>query len=181
MVDEQSLRDAFVELHSERLHGFAMLVTLGDRALAGALAAEALAQGSERIAELRHPERAAAWLRAGLTDAARGPAWGHRRPTEEERRDVLATLGVDPTTFDGLASLDVRGRAAVVAAHVERLSPIDVAEIVDGGGRVRKARRDFVAEYLRATRSRGSLPPQGPLTSRLQAIASGLLSGVPSP
>jgi hypothetical protein len=88
---------------------------------------------------------------------------------------------VDPTTFDGLASLNIRGRAAVIAAHVERLSPIDVSEIVGGGERVRKARRGFVAEYVRATRFRGSLPPEGPLTSRLQAIASDLLSGVPSP
>src|SRR6187431_2709085 len=65
------LRAAFRELHGRRLHGFALLLTLGDRPGAARLASEALAAGAMRVDELRHPERAAAWLRHRLVDRAR--------------------------------------------------------------------------------------------------------------
>ncbi len=85
----------------------------------GTLTAQALSQGVERMEQLRHPERAAAWLRANVTHGAKGPAWGHQRPSEIERRDALGPLGVDPAVYDALASLDVRARAAVTATAVE--------------------------------------------------------------
>ncbi|MGH2462922.1 MAG: hypothetical protein ACRDFZ_04765 [Candidatus Limnocylindria bacterium] len=176
-MDEPSLHDALVELHGERLHGFALLVTLGDRTLAGMLTAEALARGAERIGQLRHPERAAAWLRATLTSAARGPAWGHRRPPETERREALLALGVDPPTYDALASLDVRGRAAVTAATIEGFGPADVHEIVGSDARVRHARRDYLTAYLAASRTRDAKPPAGALTARVNAIAAPVLTG----
>jgi DNA-directed RNA polymerase specialized sigma24 family protein len=176
-MDDQSMHDAFVELHGERLHGFALLVTLGDQSLAGMLTAEALARGTERIGQLRHPERAAAWLRATLTGAARRSAWGHRRPTEPERREALLELGVDPATFDALASLDVRGRAAVAAATVEGFAPADVYEIVGSDARVKRARQDYLTAYVAASRTRDTKPPAGALTAKVQATAAPVLSG----
>ncbi len=175
-MEETSLHDAFGELHGGRLHGFALLVTLGDRTLAGMLTAEALASGAERIEQLRHPERAAGWLRASLLRAARQPAWGHQRPGEPERRDVLLKLGVDPATYDALASLDVRSRA-VVAATVEGLAASDVYEVVGSNERVRRARRDYLTAYLAASRTRSTEPTAGALTARVHAAAAPVLSG----
>jgi hypothetical protein len=176
-MEDRSLHDAFVELHGERLLGFGLLVTLGDRTLAGILSAEALAAGTERIGQLRHPERAAAWLRARLTRAARGPAWGHRRPAEQERREALLALGVEPATYDALASLDVQGRAAIAAAAVEGLTDADVHEIVGSDDRVRRARREYLTAYVAASRTRNTKPPAGMLTARVNATAAPVRSG----
>ena len=65
------MRDAFRELHGSRLHGFAQLLVLGDRHAAAKLASDALADGAARVDELRHPERAAAWLRRRVVERAR--------------------------------------------------------------------------------------------------------------
>jgi len=175
-MEDRTQHDAFVELHGERLHGFALLVTLGDRTLAGTLTAEALANGAERIEQLRHPERAATWLRAKLTRAARQPAWGHQRPGQPERRNALRKLGVDPATYDALASLDVRSRA-VLAATVEGFAPADVHEVAGSDARVRRARRDYLTAYLAASRTRNTQPARGALTARVQAAAGPVLSG----
>ena len=67
----EAMRAAFRELHGRRLHGFALLLTLGDRPSAARLASEALADGAMRVEELRHPERAAAWLRHRVVERAR--------------------------------------------------------------------------------------------------------------
>lgn len=170
----------FVELHSDRLLGFAMLVTLGNAKLAGRLSAEALAKGVERVEQLRHPVRAAAWLRAEVTKAAGGPAWGQQRPSEAERRDTLRALGVEPATYDALASLDVRARAAVVATSVEGFAPADVFEIAGSDDRVRKARKAYLTAFLAASETRGTTPPFGDLASRVQAAAAPILSGTRS-
>jgi hypothetical protein len=171
-MEDTALHDAFVELHGERLLGFGLLVTLGDRGLAGMLSAEALAAGADRIGQLRHPERAAAWLRARLTQAARRASWGQRRPSDPERREALAELGVEPAAYDALASLDVRGRAAIAASAVEGLTAADVHEIVGSDDRVRRARRDYMTAYLAASRTRNARPPTGTLMARVNAIAA---------
>src|SRR5690606_20820527 len=75
----ERLRAAFDELHGSRLHGFALLLTLGDRARAARLAGEALAAAEPRIDALRHPERAAAWLRAHVVRSSHRPS---RRGTD---------------------------------------------------------------------------------------------------
>lgn len=176
-MEDTAQHDAFVQLHGERLLGFGLLVTLGDRGLAGMLSAEALAAGADRIGQLRHPERAAAWLRARLTEAARGPAWGQRRPTDQERREALAALGVEPAAYDALASLNVRSRAAIVASVVEGLTAADVHEIVGSDDRVRYARRDYLTAYVAASRIRNEEPPAGALTARVNAAAAPVHSG----
>jgi DNA-directed RNA polymerase specialized sigma24 family protein len=129
-TEDGLLRAAFRDLHGARLHGYALLVTLGDRHRAAQAASEALAAGARRAAELRHPERAAAWLRVRVNRAI-----GHRGelregPGEADRRAALAGLGVDGTTYAGLAQLDLRHRTALVAAEVERLEPLDVEVIL---------------------------------------------------
>jgi hypothetical protein len=171
-MEDRAQHDAFVALHGERLLGFGLLVTLGDRGLATMLSAEALAAGADRIGQLRHPERAAAWLRARLTKAARGPAWGQRRPSDPERREALRALGVEPAAYDALASLDVRGRAAIAASAVEGLTAADVHEIVGSDDRVRRARRDYLTAYVAASRIRNEKPPAGTLTNRVNATAA---------
>jgi DNA-directed RNA polymerase specialized sigma24 family protein len=176
-VEEHSRESDFVELHADRLFGFAMIVTLGDAARAGKLSAEALGRGIQRIDALRHPVRAAAWLRGTVRTAAGRPAWGHRRPSELERRDALRALGVDPATYDALASLDVRARAAVTATSVEGFAPADVFEIVGSDEVVRHARRDFLTAYLAASEARGSAPPSGELAARVKDAAAPVFSG----
>jgi DNA-directed RNA polymerase specialized sigma24 family protein len=176
-VAEHSREADFVDLHGDRLFGFAVLVTLGDTELAGTLAAEALRDGIDRLDQLRHPVRAAAWLRARVRKAAGRPAWGHKRPSETERRDALRPLGVDAPTYDALASLDARGRAAVVATTVEGFAPADVHEIVGSDERVRAARRAYLTAYLAASQARDTPPPDGELAARVRAAAAPVLSG----
>lgn len=176
-VDDHILDQDFVALHGDRLLGFAMLVTLGDASLAGKLSAEALGRGVERIYQLRHPVRAATWLRAAVTKAAEGSSWGHQRPSEIERRDALRPLGVNPAMFDALISLDVRDRAAVVATAVEGFAGADVHEIVGSDARVRRARRDYLTAYVAAAETRHTPPAAGELAARVEAAAAPILSG----
>ena len=187
--DDALLTEAFRDLHGARLHGFAIIVTLGETRVADRAAGEALAAGAEQAAALRHPERGAAWLRARLL---RGLQQGKSRnaPTPlAERRDALASLGVDEAVFQGLAALDVEARAALVASAIERFEPIDIETIL--GARPANTRR-MVAEardrYLRAI---GDLPaaqpdtspgfPSGELASRVRSVAVRAMSGGEGP
>jgi DNA-directed RNA polymerase specialized sigma24 family protein len=182
------LQAAFRDLHGARLHGFALLVALGDRAAAATAATEALAEGAQRLTELRHPERAAAWLRGRVRCAlARGhrPAGG-----EEERRHALRALGVTDFVFDGLAALSLRERAAFVAATIEQLETIDVETVMGGGaGQVQRAvdraRRAYLAGAVRGLEGTQSpLPVEvtslGSLATRIHDAASRTGLGVSS-
>jgi hypothetical protein len=174
------LQAAFRDLHGARLHGFALLVSLGDRRPAASAASEALADASQRLAELRHPERAAAWLRARVSRSLsrRG------RPAEEERdrRETLRELGVTDATFVGLAVLSPRERAAFVAATIERLEPIDVEEVAgrDPAGTARlvdRARRRYLGAALAAMdesqeREFAWSAPLGVVGTRIEDVAS---------
>ena len=163
---------AFRELHGRRLHGFALLLTLGDRAHAADLAAEALNAAMPKVAELRHPERAAAWLRAHCLHRVRraSPVTPRRSATATR---VLAELGVDERTFAGLAALDRRERAALVAASVERLDSRDVGTVVGRQGvaldrLLSRARARYAAAFA-ATSPPGG--PDGPTVDRIRATA----------
>jgi hypothetical protein len=126
-------RAAFRDLHGARLHGFALLVSLGDRPRAARAAAEALDEGARRSAELRHPERAAAWLRARVLRRLRRGASHRADPRDRERRAVLRGLGASDPVYEGLAALAIMPRAALVASTVERFDPIDVETILGLG------------------------------------------------
>jgi DNA-directed RNA polymerase specialized sigma24 family protein len=165
------VRDAFGEVHGRRLHGFALLVTLGDRSLAAQLAGRALAEGMARIDELRHPERAAAWLRRRVVRSL-----PHReRPLAlPDRRAALDELGVDDAAISGLAAISPRQRAAVVAADVERIDLRDVATIagVDPArleSLLRRARGRYLAGHGATTD--GTLHT-GPISDLLRDIAT---------
>lgn len=170
------VRAAFRDLHGSRLHGFALLVTLGDRALAARLSAEALAAAASRTDQLRHPERAAAWLRAHVT---RSLPRGHRNPAPAERRAGLEPLGVDDAVIGGLSALRPRERAALVAIAVERLDRRDVETIVGRHGDdldrlLARARRAYATAF-------GATPPahastdDGPIAARISHVAARMM------
>lgn len=159
---------AFRELHGPRLHGFALLLTLGDRAVAARLAADAIAAGAARAGELRHPERAAAWLRRRVVeDAPRGRL--------DASPSSLDELGLDRGAFAGLRALRRRERAALIADAVERLDRGDVGTIVGLDGSkldrcLRTARHRFVAAASAVPTV--ETDDAGPIVMRVHAIAS---------
>jgi DNA-directed RNA polymerase specialized sigma24 family protein len=172
------LRAAFRDLHAARLHGFALLLTLGDRDLAARLAADAIAEGLGRAATLRHPERAAAWLRSRVVRAARRRGAG-RRIQDHDREATLVPLGVDAAAFRALAALRVDERAALVAAEVERLAPLDLELILGSSGprarrRVADARERYVARYVASATER----PTGGVARADETIPPGTAAGV---
>jgi len=171
------LRAAFRDLHGARLHGFTLIVTLGDRSLASRLAAQALAEGSAHVSELRHPERASAWLRARVlrgVKRAHGPG-----STPEERRATLAILGIDGGTFDTLAAFTPMERAALVAGVIERLDPRDL-ELVLGTSATAvhrqtvAVRRHFLERRAAGSATEGLAEPV--LANRIAEIAERALS-----
>ena len=173
------LADAFRELHGARLHGFAMLVALGDQRSAERAAGFALAAGAGQAAALRHPERAAAWLRARTLRDLHEPGWLNRSTPVEARRTVLAQLGVGDAVYRGLAGLSMDARAALVASTIERFDPIDVETILRAAP---AAARHAVAQarnrYLRFA-SRGSDgadtdpdQPAGDIARRVEGVVT---------
>ncbi|HEX6129348.1 MAG TPA: hypothetical protein VF071_10035 [Candidatus Limnocylindria bacterium] len=174
------LQAAFRDLHGARLHGFALLVSLGDRHAAAAASSEALSGAGRRLSELRHPERAAAWLRARVARSL--SRRGHPAEPEHERRETLRGLGVTDAAFAGLATLSPRERAVFVAAAIERLEPIDVEEVAgrDPAGASRllnRARRRYLGGALAAldsdlAREAAWPAPPGLLAARVEKVAS---------
>jgi DNA-directed RNA polymerase specialized sigma24 family protein len=169
-----ALPAAFRELHGARLHGFALLLTLGDRPGAAAAVAEALAKGSRSLDQLRHPERAAAWLRRDVVRTVRRRARLRPGRRTADRGSALDALGVTRAAFEGLASLEADARAALVAGTIEGLDPLDVATIV---GRDAPATARLIAEarrqYLDAAagaiaRSPEPIAADGPLGTRIR-------------
>jgi len=178
--DDGQLAAAFRELHGSRLHGFAILVALGDRQLAERAAGFSLAAGARQAAALRHPERAAAWLRARALRALRGPRPFRRSPTAEARRAALIPLGVDDAVYRGLAALSLDARAALVASEVERFDPIDVETIIDAApAATRHALAEARRRYLRSAAEDDSDKevdavadePRGELATRVGNVA----------
>ena len=182
--DDATLAAAFRDLHGPRLHGFALLVTLGDSRAAERAAGFALAAGAAQAAALRHPERAAAWLRARTLRGLAQRRMRRASPPVDTRLAALAPLGVSETVYDGLAGLSIQARAALIASAIERLDPIDIETILDAAP---AATRHAIAEarrrYLRqATRTSAeevdSSPdePMGEIASRVQEVASRAIS-----
>lgn len=163
------VRAAFRELHARRLHGFTLLLVLGNRAQAAHLATGALTAASERVEALRHPERAAAWLRQHVVKHARGS----RRGDHPVDPHLLHDLGADAGVVAGLALLELRDRAALIANAIERLDRRDVAVIVGRDGTaldriLRRARERYVDGYIAV----GPAPAaDGPLTARIHSLA----------
>lgn len=171
------LRAAFRDLHAARLHGFALLVTLGDRARAAQAAANTVAVGAGRASELRHPERAAAWLRrALLKELRRTPASRHLTPAE--RHAALRDVGAAEPAIAALERLKPTRRAALVAGIVERFALTDVATILDtdllGAQRaVQGARREYLTAVAPGMRDLpGGAAAGGALADRVDQVAA---------
>lgn len=174
------LRAAFRDVHGPSLHGFALLLTLGDRAEAARLASTVMAEGTRRAAHLRHPERAAAWLRHRMIRAYRD----RRRPgvTREERLMALGAIGVDEASYEALAALSLADRAALIAGEIEQLAPIDLELVLQGSPtavrrRVSRARLHFLELWMMFA------PPiadaTGPLALQISGISGRTLSSAP--
>jgi DNA-directed RNA polymerase specialized sigma24 family protein len=171
---QQANRAYLWELHGRRLHGFALLLTLGNRVLAARLSADALAGAAQRGGQLRHPERAAAWLRAAVLRGL--PRRLPVPPPTDERS--LETLLVDRAVAGGLAALTPRERAALVASGIERLDRRDVEDIVGRFGAafdrlLSRAQARYVEAYTVAQVGEGR--PPGPLVTRIHDIAQRVL------
>lgn len=168
---QERVHHALRELHAPSLHGFALLLTLGDRRRALALTTDALASADRHVAQLRHPERAAAWLRSRIIAAA-----GRRdsRIDARSRLDALEPLGVTAPVLAGLAAIGVLERAALIGSGIERMDARDVATIVGRTGTrlyvlLRRARRGFLDGCAGAP---DGLPgPGGPLDDLVRATA----------
>jgi DNA-directed RNA polymerase specialized sigma24 family protein len=130
LLDHELLRAAFRDVHGTRLHGFALLVALGDRPAAADAAGRALADGALRAHELRHPERAAAWLRARVARELGRRRFSHHSPTQIDRQRALHALGVDDRMFAALSVLNARERTALVVSDVERLDGVDAETVL---------------------------------------------------
>ena len=182
--EDGMLRAAFRDAHGARLHGFALLVTLGDAPLAASLSADALDAGARDADELRHPERAAAWLRGHVVRNL--PRHSSRRDgrATDQARSVLASLGVDEGTFDVLEQFSPVQRAALVAGDVEGLAPLDLELVLDAPSRsVQRrradARRRFLERRSATTHRIGSAglePAPGQLEQRIRSIADQALA-----
>ena len=170
------LRAAFRDLHAARLHGFALLVAVGDRARAAQAAATAAAAGADRAAELRHPERAAAWLRRRVMKELRRSR-PSRHLSRAERRTALVEIGA--ASRPSPRSRRSRSTAgALVAGLVERFALTDIATILDtdllGAQRaLQGARRDYLsaaAHWMRELPS--AAVPAGWLADRVDQVAA---------
>ncbi|MDP9250354.1 MAG: hypothetical protein M3O78_03170 [Chloroflexota bacterium] len=184
MRETDLLREAFGDLHGARLHGFAQLVALGDGEGAERAAAMALAAGEAHATALRHPERAAAWLRARALKSLRTRTIGSSL-TAAARRANLAPLGVEAAAFDGLAALSAQERAALVASMIEGFEAIDVEAILDMSPTA--ARRTLARASTRYASAAArvepatSSPAPGRLAQRVQQVAGRALSASPQP
>ena len=126
------LRAAFRDVHGPRLHGFALLLSLGDRNRAAAAASRAISAGMDRADELRHPERAAAWLRARVLREMRFA--GGAGPQSIASRDAaMGDVGLAEPAADALAHLSIEQRAALISSAIEGLELGDVATVLDRG------------------------------------------------
>ena len=177
-VEERSASGpALRELHGGQLHGFALLLMLGDQSAAARLAADALAAGTVRAHELQHPRRATAWLRHSVVAAAKAHRTdsNHDEPT---RRAALRALGVNDEAHAALTALGIVERAAVVASHVEGLEEPDVATVVGlDPERSRRLVRDALRRAIGAGMAEPSQSgPDGPVVTRTREIAARVLA-----
>lgn len=165
------VRAAFRNVHGRRLHGFALLLTLGDRPSAARATAWALADATEHMGELRHPQRAAAWLRARVLRHAR--AAHDRPPPGRPDITVLDELGIEGPVLDALGVIDMPERATIIASDIERLDLREVATVVgmDGprlGRMLNRARSRYADAFTEVV---DDAPSDGPLVTRIRAVA----------
>lgn len=179
--DDNELHRAFWDTHAARLHGFALLLTTGDQARAASVAIAAMEAGAGRAAELRHPERAAGWLRHEVITELRR-TWPTPRLTANERHEALRGIRVAEPVISALEGMTVERRAALVAGVIEGLDLADVATTLDtdlarASRAVEGARREYLASATRAGTENDSKP--GPLAHRIREVTTRAIGSVP--
>ena len=127
--DAEELQAASLDAHAARLHGFALLLTVGDGPRAAAAAIAALEDG-ERAAEMQHPAQAAAWLRRQVIVELRR-TWPTPYLPPEQRRAALGRMGVVEPLISSLEGMSAEQRAALVAGTIEGMAMADVATVLD--------------------------------------------------
>jgi DNA-directed RNA polymerase specialized sigma24 family protein len=163
---------AFQQLHGPLLFRFALLLTLGDWKSAERATKHALADGAARVDELRHPERAAAWLRRHIVRSAPCP-----RTASTDGRDILAALAIPEPSVAALSGLGRLERAALIGSEVEGFDSRDVETIVNRRGTqfwrlLTRARRRYAAAEAAAPVPR----PQGNSQRRSISAMQGLFA-----
>jgi hypothetical protein len=157
------------------LHGFALILTIGDRSQSASVAARALADAAPADPEV-DPSRVTTWLRARvLRDVRRLPR--DARLTSDDRFAALHELGVERSTTEALAGLSLDERAALIAASVERHELSAVATIigkspVEARRILRAARAGYRDAALAAqAKPRITSPPTTGIALRVDRVA----------
>ena len=181
-VDAEQLQVAFWDAPAARLHGFALLLTVGDEPRAAAAARAALEAGDEHAAEMQPPEQAAVWLRRQLISELR-KTWPTPYLPPQERRAALGRMGVVEPLISSLEGMSAEGRAALIASTIEGMGMADVATTLDtdlGGAyrAVEGARRDYLTAAARMAAGRPAATP-GPLAHRIGEIRAGAIADLP--
>jgi hypothetical protein len=170
-------------MHASRLHGFALLLTIGDEARAAGAAAAAMRAGAKRAEELRHPERAAGWLRHQVINELRR-TWPAVVVTPIEWHAALRRMRASDVLISALEGMTVERRAALVAGTIEGMDLADVATILDtdlvrAGRAVEGSRREYLETAARmALPAEGAAP--GPLAERIREITARTIGRVPA-
>ena len=156
------------------LHGFALILTIGDRSQSASVAARALADAAVD-AEV-DPSRVTTWLRARvLRDVRRLPR--DARVSSDDRFAALHKLGVERSTTEALAGLSLDERASLIAASVERHELSAVATIIGKSpGEARRILRAARARYRDAAlaaqaKPRITSPPTTGIALRVDRVA----------
>ena len=179
--DAEELQAASLDAHAARLHGFALLLTVGDGPRAAAAAIAALEDG-ERAAEMQHPAQAAAWLRRQVIVELRR-TWPTPYLPPEQRRAALGRMGVVEPLISSLEGMSAEQRAALVAGTIEGMAMADVATVLDtdlGGAyvAVEGARLDYMKAAARAAAPGPGATP-GPLAQRIGEVRARSVDKVP--
>jgi hypothetical protein len=158
-----------------RLEGFALIVTLGDRERAASVTADAWTAAVQDTADEVNP----AELRRRILRALRSRRSHAASPTDAARRDALEQLRVSDAAFAGLAALNHRQRAAIVAAWVEHSSREDLATILElDGERLERFVAQAGRRYLKVAGAADALSAAepGPARSKVRAVRERLFA-----
>ena len=179
--DAEQLQAASWDAHAARLHGFALLLTVGDQPRAASAAIAALEAGAERAAS-QDSDQAAAWLRREVIGELRR-TWPTPQLQPEERHAVLHRMGVADPLISSLEGMSAERRAALVVSTIEGMAMADVAntldtDLGDAYRVVEAARLDYLTTTLQVT-APGRTETPGPLARRISEIQARAIAKVP--
>jgi len=180
--DAEQLQAASWDADAARLHGFALLLTVGDAPRAAAAAIAALEAGAEH-AESQDSDQAAAWLRREVIGELRR-TWPTPYLPPHERHAVLSRMGATDALISSLEGMSAERRAALVVGSIERMPMADVASTLDTDlGDAYRAVEGARLEYLTTATRMTALGPAaspGPLAQRIGDIQARATARVPA-